>query len=136
MIRYLLPALVLLAGCATTQADRDQAAATDARNEAKLARQLAGYTPGKPVSCIDPNQTNVQIYGDTLVYRNTSARLYLTRTNGGCFGLRRDDIIVTRSPSGRLCQGDIVRTVDRTSGFPSGACAFGEFVPYTRNRRG
>lgn len=140
MIRYALPALILpalalLAGCATTPQERERAAASEARDDAKLAKQLAGFTPGTPVTCIDPRQTNVDVFGDTIVYRIGSNRQWVTRTNGGCFGLKRDDIIVTRSYGTRLCQGDIVRTVDRTSGFPSGACAFGEFVPYTRNRR-
>ena len=47
---------------------------------------------------------------------------------------KRDDILVTRSFTGQLCRGDIVRTVDRFNGFPSGACTFGEFIPYSRKK--
>lgn len=134
MLRFAVPALLLLSGCAMTAEESQRQAAADAREEAKLAKELAGYTPSAPVNCIDPRSTNVQIYGDTLVYSSVGRRKYRVDTNGGCFGLRRDDIIVTRSFSSQLCRGDLVRTVDRTSGFPSGACTFGEFVPYTRDR--
>ncbi len=135
-MRILIPlaALALTAGCAATPQETAREDARQAREVARLERSLAGWSPGKPTSCIQTRNANVQIYGDTLVY-DDGARRYRTQTTGGCFGLRRDDIIVTRSFGASLCQGDIVRTVDRTAGFPSGACAFGEFVPYTRNRR-
>jgi len=136
MLRLLLPcAAVLLASCAATPEQVAREEAANARDAARLEKRLAGYTPGEPTSCIQPRGAdNLQIYGDTLVY-DLGNRLYRTQTTGGCFGLKRDDIIVTRSFGSQLCRGDIVRTVDRTAGFPSGACSFGDFVPYTRERR-
>lgn len=135
-MRILAPAAaaLLLTACAATPAQVAREQADDARIAAKLDRKLAGYVPGEPTSCIQPRDANVDIFGDTLVY-DTGSRLYRTQTTGGCFGLRRDDIIVTRSFNGQLCRGDIVRTVDRAAGFPSGSCSFGDFVPYTRPRR-
>lgn len=135
-MRMILPLtlLALTAGCAVTPQETAREAARDARDAARLNRDLAGWTPGQPQSCIQPRNANVKIYGDTLVY-DDGARRYRTDTNGGCFGLRRDDIIVTQSFGSQLCRGDLVRTVDRTAGFPSGACSFGDFVPYTRVRR-
>ena len=136
-MRFVLPiAALLVSSCTATPAQIAQEQSQAARLDAKLQKRLAGYTPGKPVDCIRPVHANVDIFGDTLVYQDTGARLYRTQTTGGCFGLKRDDIIVTQSYSSQLCRGDIVRTVDRTSGFPSGACSFGDFVPYTRDRRG
>lgn len=129
-------AALLLSGCAATPAQIAQEQADAARVQAKLDRRLAGYAPGRTVDCIRPTSGGVDIFGDTLVYRETGARLYVTRTSGGCFGLRRDDILVTRSSSGQLCRGDIVRTIDRSGGFPSGACSFGDFTTYVRDRRG
>ncbi|MHA6724120.1 hypothetical protein [Sphingomonas sp. RS2018] len=123
--------LALLAGCTATAQEAERQAAEDSRVQAKLDKRLAGYTPGRPQSCFRPYQTQQEIYGDTLVYRD-GRRLWVTKTSGGCFGLKRDDIVVTRSTSASYCSGDIVRTVDRTSAFPSGACSFGEFVPYTK----
>ncbi len=136
-MRFALPiAALILSSCAATPAQIAREQADTARDQAKLDKRLAGFTPGRTVDCIRLVNANVDIYGDTLVYNDTGTRLYKTTTTGGCFGLRRDDIIVTRSFNGQLCRGDIVHTVDRTSGFPSGACSFGEFQTYTRNRRG
>ena len=137
MKRFALPAVALvLSACAATPAQIAQEQADTARDQAKLDKRLAGFTPGKTVDCIRPINANVDIFGDTLVYREGGTRLYKTTTSGGCFGLRRDDIIVTRSYNSQLCRGDIVRTVDRGSGFPSGSCTFGDFVVYSRDRRG
>lgn len=134
MVRIVLPGLLLLGACAATPQEIERAAAADARTAAKLDQRLAGYTPGQPTSCIPMRNTSVEIFGDTLVYRMGSNQLYVTNTNGGCLGLKRDDIIVTRSYGTQLCRGDFVRTIDRATQFPSGACTFGDFTPYTRRR--
>lgn len=133
-MRYMLP-LMLLAGCAMTPAEVAQRDARDAKNVTRLADRLRGYQPGEPTSCVRllGRSSNVSIYGDTLVYRD-GARLWRTDTGGGCFGLRNDDIIVTRSFNSQMCRGDIVSTVDRASGFPSGSCTYGDFIPYTKKR--
>lgn len=89
--------------------------------------------PGKPQSCIDPfrfsNSTRV---GDTILYKSSGREIYRNDTSGGCGGLRRGDTIVTRSFSGQLCRGDIIRTVDLPSRIPTGSCVFGDFVPYRK----
>lgn len=135
MLRCLLPALVLLSGCTMTAEQSARADAVQAREDARLSKALAGRSPGKPTDCIDPRSLNATVYGDKILYQFSTGRAWLTQTSGGCFGLTRDDIIVTKSFTGQLCRGDIVRTVDRTSGFPSGSCTFGEFMPYERPRR-
>ncbi len=131
----LLPLAWLTASCAATPAQVAQSEAVAAREQAKLDEKLAGYTRTGTQQCIRPIRANSTVYGDTIIYSDTNARLYVTRTTGGCFGLSRDDIIVTQSFSSQSCQGDIVRTVDRVAGFTSGACSFGEFAVYTRDRR-
>ena len=137
MMRFALPLLALVVtSCAATPAQIARDEADAARTAAKLEQRLAGYVPERTVDCIRPINANVDIYGDVLVYRETGTRLYKTKTNGGCFGLKRDDIIVTRSFNGQLCRGDIVRTIDRANGFDTGSCAFGEFTTYVRDRRG
>ena len=126
--------LMMLAGCSASAEQAASEAAADARDQARLERKLARYVPGEPQSCIRPFRATSSVYGNTILY-DDGATLYRTEASGGCFGLKRDDIIVTRSISSQLCRGDLVRTVDRTSGFPSGACAFGDFTPYKRARR-
>jgi hypothetical protein len=126
--------LVALAGCVSSAEQLSREAAVDARAAERLERRLAGYVAGTPQACIQPFRANSSVYDNTIVY-DAGGRLYRTDTGGGCFGLRRDDIIVTRTIGTQLCRGDLVRTVDRTSGFQSGACSFGDFIPYTRTRR-
>ena len=136
MMRLSLPILALmLTSCAATPAQVARDQADTARTQQRLDKRLAGFTPTGTNQCIRPVNAQVDIFGDTLVYSDSASRLHVTNTTGGCFGLKRDDIIVTRSFSSQFCSGDIVQTVDRTNGFPSGACSFGEFVTYTRDRR-
>ena len=136
MLRYSLPALLLLSGCAATPAQMAREDARAERTEAELARELAGYVAGNPQQCISPRRENTMIFGDRILYYGASSRKYLTTTTGGCFGLRRNEIIVTRSVGGQLCAGDIVTTVEPSSGTQGGTCSLGEFVPYSRPRRG
>ncbi|CAN5549501.1 hypothetical protein BH09PSE4_BH09PSE4_22750 [soil metagenome] len=133
MRRLIFPALALLTACAATPAQQSQMAERHARDEAKIALALKGLVPGKPATCIDPRDaTNVERHGDTLLYKTGRRLIYRTDTGGGCFGLDRGDIIVTKSNTGQLCRGDFVHTVDPSSHMQSGACTFGDFVPYTR----
>lgn len=118
-----------IAACAETPREAADRAADADRTRAKLDRELAGLVPGAPQTCLQPyERREVKAFGDTLVYRSGSTR-YVTQTSG-CRGVGDDNILVTRTPTAQLCQGDIATTVDRNSGFTSGGCSFGEFMPY------
>ncbi len=131
----LLPGLLLLGACAATPEQIARQDARDAKSEADLATALVGYSAGKPVNCFNPRGDNTATFGDKIVYRGGSSRVIVAETTGGCFGLARDDIIVTRSmQGGQLCTGDIISTLDRTNQFPSGSCAFTNFTPYRKTR--
>lgn len=137
MLRFTLPMVALLAGCAATpeQIARDDAA--NAETAAKLATALAGRTAGTPTNCLNTRGLNLDIYGDKLLFRSTGrGRVYVNQTSGGCFGMRRDDILVSSTPQAQFCRGDIITAVDRNTGFQTGACSYGDFVPYTRAPRG
>lgn len=132
MYRFILPVALLLAGSAAVSKDsyRERQAAQD---RVELAKALAGYTAGKPTSCIDPRRiTETQRIGDKIIYKFSRREMYVTDTGGGCFGLRSGDAIVTKSYSGQFCRGDIVRTVDLPTHTPSGSCSFGDFVPWRK----
>jgi hypothetical protein len=137
MFRTLMPALcgaVLLAGCAATPQQQEANAERDARSAANLEKALAGYTPGRPESCLPSIPTRrTQYFGNTILYEVSGNLVYRTDTNGGC-NLERDDILITQTPIGRLCRGDIARTIDRTAQFMTGSCALGDFVPYRKQR--
>lgn len=127
----------LLGACSTTPAERERRAASDAAAQAALAEELAGLTPGEPTTCLpEPARTPLssQQFGSTIVYRVSRDLKYRTDTNGECGGRSgSDDIRVTRTPQARVCRGDIVQSFDRGSGFPTGSCALGEFVPYRKS---
>lgn len=135
MYRYILPALLLIGGSAALSADtRGAEARRAAAEQARLDKALAGLVPGRPQSCLYQDRTGYETlrFGDTILYRKSRNEIYRTDTGGGCFGLSRGDAIVTKTFTGQLCRGDIVRTVDLTSHTPSGSCSFGDFIPYKR----
>jgi hypothetical protein len=126
--------LLLAAGCAATPADVARAEDQRAREQVGLERELAGLTPGARTSCLNPPRLEYSLkqYGDTLIYRVSRNRVFRNDTSGGCRDVGGNSTLVTNSPTGRQCSGDIATTVDRTSRFQNGSCALGEFVEYTR----
>lgn len=114
-----------IAGAATQEKPEDQA---------KLAKELSGLVPGKPMQCLSQRQGNMGLtaVGDTLLYRVSPSLVYVNKTTGGCQNVARRDILVTRSFTGGLCRGDIAQTVDVVARMPTGGCALGEFVPYRK----
>lgn len=135
-MRLFVPSLLLfIAGCAATPKETARAEADQARRADKLAARLAGYTPGSPQDCLPIMRPDApsETLGSTILYVQSSKLLYRNDTTGGCESAERGDYYVTVSPSGRLCRGDIARTIQPNSGnIPTGSCALGAFVPYTR----
>lgn len=128
----LLPA-VSLGACTQTQADVERAQVRKADVREKLAKELAGLVPGKPETCINQfPQKQSSGYGATILYRVNNGLVYRSDTAGGCEGIARGDILVTRTPSTQLCRGDIAQTFDQASRFPTGSCSFGDFIPYRK----
>ncbi len=100
-------------------------------NGKTLDQALEGLVPGKAVSCLPQTRTPPsEAYGSTVVYRYSRKQLYRNDLGIGCEGIGRGDIMITQNSIGRSCRGDIIRLVDRTSGVPTGGCAFGDFIPY------
>lgn len=135
-MRMILPPvlLALLAvACAPTPKEAARTAVRAEQTQAKLDAALAGLVPGKPVQCLGNLPTrSLEAYGPTLLYRVSGRLLYRSDTAGGCERAGADDILVTRSPTGQLCSGDIGQTFDRGSRFPTGSCSLGAFVPYRK----
>lgn len=109
------------------------AAPTQARGEEKLAKLLAGATPGKAQSCMStfPQRDSQTIDGIGIVYREGKT-WWLNRFEGGCPQLTSSTAIVTRTSMTQLCRGDIARVVDPGVGMELGSCVFSDFVPYTK----
>lgn len=124
---------VLLAGCAQTPKEAAQAEADAAATRARLGKDLAGLTPSGTTDCLNNfPQMSMKSYGATLVYSDGPSVKYVTDTGGGCEGTNRNDVLVTVSPTGRLCRGDFARTVDPTTRMPTGSCSIGSFTIYRK----
>jgi hypothetical protein len=122
---------LLLAGCAAS-ADTPPGT-TNPKQLAEIADALKGLTPGKPETCIDQTRVhNIKTFENTILYQYSPREIYRNDTSGGCAGLRYGDIVVSRTPTGQLCRGDIIHTVSPGSRTMSGACGLGSFVPYRR----
>jgi hypothetical protein len=137
-MRVLIPlaAIALLGGVAAAKdsgAKDNGRAAQEAEIQQKLAKELQGLTPQKAESCIDQfPSAQTAGYGPTILYKFSDGVVYRTDTAGGCEGIGRGDILVTKTSQSQLCQGDIARTVDAASHMTTGSCSFGPFVPYRK----
>lgn len=133
MIRFFSPA-ILVAAAVTVTAAAPLQQTVQQRQAEKLTKRLDGMVPGKPTSCLPRHAvTDVKGYNETILYVQGRDKVWRNDTNGGCEGLgQRDDILVSRSSMGQYCRGDIIETRSRTGGHFTGACALGDFVPYTR----
>lgn len=131
-IIILLCTTALLSACTTTPPSPAAQARID-KEEAKLAKALEGKTPGKPVSCITlRNVDSMKVYGErTLLYKMSNKLTYRNDPYGGCPGLDDSRTLVTKTPTGQLCRGDIATVRDMVAGFDVGSCGLGDFVPYT-----
>ncbi len=129
-----LAALGLIASAVTaaspTQSDRE------AKQAAVLEKALVGKVAGKPTGCITLSRVSSSqtISENAIIYRESSNKLYVNTPRGGCSGLRDGRTLITRTPSNRLCSGDIARVVDLSIGFEGASCVLGEFTPYTKIR--
>lgn len=109
------------------------ATAQSSDHEAELERALEGLIAERPVQCLvlARVRSSTVIDGTAILYRVGSA-IYVNRPRAGAERLDRDDLIVSQTPTARLCRGDPVRTQDPHTGVFRGALVLGEFVPYRR----
>lgn len=129
----MLRALILVAAGAAAFAA--PAAPRDDREAAKIERALAGLTPGRPQTCINPDRSGGSSrHGDTLLIKDRSGVTYLSRFPEGCAPRNDNYAMISRRPTSQVCQGDIVQFKDLASGAFGGACAYGAFTPYRRPR--
>ena len=125
-----LPLVLLVAGASVSAGTwQDKQAAKAA---ARLEKQLAGKTAGKPQNCIRLRDAQgTESIGDhTLLFRASRKLVYRTETSGSCRGIGSGYALITRTFSGDLCRGDIAHSTDLVSGSSGGHCSMGAFVPY------
>jgi hypothetical protein len=126
-------AFIVIAAAAATCASSAISEPRTPKAEAALAKALAGKVAGAPVHCLPPlRTTGMTIIDDnTILFRRNSKLVYRNDPPGGCSPLSRGRFaLVTKTIGSGLCRGDIAQVVDTSTGFPAGACALGDFVPY------
>jgi hypothetical protein len=97
----------------------------------RLLKLLLGKTPGKPQSCIPLNRSGgSEVIGGSIIFRESSRRLYRNEPRGGCDARRIGSGLIFRVTSSSLCRGDVAQIVDFSSGIHEGHCVLGDFVPY------
>ena len=106
------------------------------KQQAKLDKQLEGRTAGAARTCINRNDQRhmTVISDDILVFssRRNAKTVYINKPAGGCPGADRNILAYTRSSSS-LCRGEIIQLVHNAHGGSMGSCAFGDFIPYTKD---
>ena len=134
MRSLMLVPFVALAACAQSPAETARAEQAAQAAQIGLNKALSSLTPGATSSCMPINyqESHIEAYGPTILYRIGRGLVYRTDTAGGCERIARGDILVTRQVQGRPCRGDIATTVDRTSRSFTGSCSFGDFTAYRR----
>jgi hypothetical protein len=129
-ITPLIAAAVLLAAGATALAADKPSRAE--KNEARLTELLKGRTAGTPVSCIPAFQANeLEVFDGVAMVYGRGQTLYVARPSNPQ-SLRWDDVVVIKRSGSQLCHTDIIRTVDRMSGFTTGVLFLDKFVPYKK----
>jgi len=104
-------------------------------NQERLAALLAGKVAGPPTGCLPTYRSDDMIVIDehVIAFRDTGRRVYINNMQGGgCLNIDGGrNALVTRTPTGRLCRGDIATVLDTASRMTVGSCVFGDFIPYT-----
>lgn len=112
------------------------AAAADrpAPGEAKLARVLEGRVAARPVNCITLRRIrSSRIIDRTAIVFEGGGTLYVNRPPSGAESLSDSHVLVTKSPTGQICRGEVVQLFEPASTIQAGTASLGEFVPYRTN---
>ncbi len=129
---FALPAAMLLASPAVS----GEKAQLSEKQQVKLDQRLEGRTAGEPRTCINSaDQRNMTVISDDVLVFGSSRNartIYVNKPYGGCRNADRSILSYSR-PTSSLCKGEAITLVDSASRMPMGSCAFGEFVPYTKD---
>jgi hypothetical protein len=129
----LTSAALAIAGCMNERPE--QAAARAERTNMRLADELRGRTAEPAVSCVNQRDLrgNRSVGEGAILFDGPTSRVvYVNRPPSGCPELSSGRALITRTPSTRLCEGDIVTVFDPVSRSEYGSCGLGQFTPYRR----
>ena len=107
-----------------------------AKSQAELQKLIGGKVAGKPITCLPHYRADdmVRIDDRTIAFRQGST-VFVNHLNGECSNLKSSFYaLVTRGNGMGLCNGDIAQVRDLSNGITVGACALGDFIPYSLPR--
>lgn len=129
-------AIAAAAGALMVATTPAQAETRQERSEARLAERLEGRVAGEPQSCITAYHSNrLEVMPHVGLVYETGDTIYVARAQNPRH-LSYNDIPVFERASSRLCKMDVIRTVDRSTQFTTGALFLENFVPYTKVDKG
>lgn len=96
---------------------------------------LKDRVAGDPVACIPRNRLrrSTAASDDVLLYDDGSV-VYVNAPYRGC-PRARNHTLISSTPIGRLCAGDIVLVQDLVARVPLGSCALSEFIPFRKTKQ-
>ena len=123
----------LLAAQPAVAENHAEDAAEMTEGEERLAELLEGRVAGEPVNCIRSRLNDrMRVIDETAYVYGRGRTIYVQRTRHPERIDDQDTLVTRRFSSSQICRLDQTTTVDRHSGFFTGAVFFEEFVPYTR----
>ena len=117
------------------QGKQTRAETQAAADEARLTAALNGMTAGPTQDCVNENELRGnESYGRRVVlfHGPTDDVVYVNRPPAGCPIIDAGRALKVRTPSARLCRGDVLTVFESVSGMEVGGCALGAFTPYRR----
>lgn len=111
-------------------------AGLDDRGQKIAQRYLKDRVAGEPVNCIPRTRLrrSTAASDDVLLYDDGST-VYVNTPYLGC-PRARENTMISSTPIGRLCSGDIVLVQDLRMNVPLSSCALSEFVPFRKVKSG
>lgn len=102
------------------------------KNEARLAKMLEGREAGEATSCIHAFRSNkLRVIDNVGIVYKAGKTIWVARAkNPNSLGW--NDVPVIERSGSRLCNNDVIRTIDRSAGFVTGVVFLEKFVPYTK----
>jgi len=127
----IVTAAALMAGAAPLAAETRAEKA-----ETRVAEMLEGRTAGEPRNCITAlNSSDLRVLEHVGIVYERGDTIWLARASDPR-QLGISDVPIFDRFGSQLCRTDVIRTVDRGSGFFTGSVFLEPFVPYTRTAEG
>lgn len=111
-------------------------AGLDERGQKIANLYLKDRVAGDPVECIPRARLrrSTAASDDVLLYDDGST-VYVNTPYLGC-PRARDNTMISSTPIGRLCSGDVVLVQDLRINVPLGSCSLSQFVPFRKVGKG